>query len=285
MTITAGGPVTVSDLVAAVREQQDGGAAHATLATSVTPETPPRTASPSLLVVASHAGAGATAVSVALADALAAALSDATGRSAREVHLIDGAPTERSGMLAATDRDMANVGSSWRMGRRKAVRVLRPVHSMSPSDLPPLPPCGADLVVTDSGTDWRTLTSTPSPLWPPEEGVELVVVFRATVPGACQVERALAALPGNPYVVGVGAKRWPSSVAAAFGPRLGSARIQGRVALFPADRRLELNGIDTEPFSKPLAGAAAQLIERIWPDITGTSANQTTHQNRKGLRR
>ncbi len=285
MTITAGGPVTVSDLVAAVRAQRDGGAAHATPATSVTPETPPRTASPSLLVVASHAGAGATAVSVALADALAAALSDGTGRSERDVSLVDGAPTDRSGMLAATGRDMANVGSSWRMGRREAVRVFRPVHSMSPSDLPPLPPCGSDFVVTDSGTDWRTLTSTPSPLWPPEDGVELVVVFRATVPGVRQVEGALAALPGNPYVVGVGAKRWPTPAAAAFGPRLGSARSQDRVALFPVDRHLELNGIDTEPFSKPLAGAAAQLVELIWPDIGRGSANQTTHQNRKGLRR
>lgn len=188
-------------------------------------------------------------------------------------------------MLAATGRDMANVGSSWRMGRRKAVSVFRPVHSMSLSDLPPPPPCGSALVVTDSGTDWRTLTSTPSPLWPPEEGVELVVVVRATVPGVRQVEGALAALPGNPFVVGVGAKRWPTPVTAAFGPRLGNARGQGRVGLFPVDRHLELNGIDTEPFAKPLAGAAAQLIELIWPDITGPSANQTTHQNRKGLRR
>ncbi|RNL62686.1 hypothetical protein EFK50_13105 [Nocardioides marmoriginsengisoli] len=251
----------------------------------MTSETPPRTASPSLLVVAAHAGAGATTVSVALADALAAALSDATGRSAREVHLIDGAPTERSGMLAATDRDMANAGSSWRMGRRKAVRVFRPVHSMSPSDLPPLPPCGSALVVTDSGTDWRTLTSTPNPLWPPQEGVELVVVFRATVPGVRQVEGALAALPDNPHVVGVGSKRWPTPVAAAFGPRLGSAQSKDRVALFPADRHLELNGIDTEPFSKPLASAATELIELIWPDITGASVNQTTHRNKKGLRR
>lgn len=285
MTITAPRVTTVSELVAAMRAQQEEGAAHATPATSVTTGTPLRTASPSLLVVAAHAGAGATAVSVALADALAAALSDGTGRSVREVHLVDGAPTERSGMLGATGRDMANVGSSWRMGRRKAVRVFRPVHSMSPFDLPPLPPCGSALVVADSGTDWRTLTSTSSPLWPPEEGVELVVVFRATVPGARQVEGALAALPGNPYVVGVGAKRWPPPAAAAFGPRLRSARSQGRVALFPADRHLELNGIDTEPFARPLASAAAELIERIWPGFTGASANQTTHQNRKGLRR
>jgi hypothetical protein len=188
-------------------------------------------------------------------------------------------------MLGATERDMANAGSSWRTGRRNAVRVLRPVHSASLIDLPSMPPCESDLVVTDSGTDWRTLTSTPSPLWPLEEGVELVVVFRATVPGARQVEAALAALPGSPYVVGVGAKRWPTSVAAAFGPRLGNAQRQGRVALFPADRRLEVNGIGTEPLAKPLVWAAAQLIELIWPGITRASANQTTRQNERGRRR
>lgn len=285
MTITAPRVTTVSELVAAVRAQQDGGAAHATPAPSAPSGSTPRTANPSLLVVAAHPGAGATAVSVALADALADVLADGTGPYGRGVQLIDAAPTERSGMLGATGRDMANAGSSWRTGHRNAVRVFRPVRSASLIDLPSMPPCESDLVVTDSGTDWRTLTSTVSPLWPPDKGAELIVVFRATVPGIRHGEGALAALPGNPYVVGVGAKRWPPPVAAAFGPRLGSARSQGRVALFPADRHLELNGIDTEPFAKPLAGAAAQLIELIWPGITGASANQTTHQIRRGRRR
>ena len=270
MIVAAPPAVTVAELVAAVRAQQGGGAALETFATA---ESPRPTARASLLVVAAHAGAGATAVSVALADAL--------GRFDLRVQLIDAAPSERSGMLGATDHDMANAGNSWRTGRRSAITVLRPVHTTSPADLPPLPPTESDVVVTDAGTDWRTLTSEPNPLWPPGEGTELLVVCRATVPGVRHAEPALAALPGNPFVVGVGARRWPTPVSAAFGPRLGRAVSEGRVGLIPADRRLELNGIDTEPFAKPVAAAAAQLSEVIWPGLSGAPANQT----KKGRRR
>jgi hypothetical protein len=226
------------------------------------------TASLSILVVAAHPGAGATCVSVALADALA----DFSDSSGRQVQLVDAAPSERSGMLGATDRDMATVHGLWRIGRRRAITVLRPIGVTSLADLPPLPRTEANVVLIDAGADVQTLVCGPHALWPPAAGAELVVVCRATVPGVRHAEGALLTLPGNPFVVGVGAKRWRNPVAAAFGPRLSTAQSQGRVGLIPADRHLELNGVETERFAKPVVVAAAHLIELIWPELTGPSA-------------
>ena len=150
-----------------------------------------------------------------------------------------------------------------------------------------LGPSGCERTATPSGASASATALTtaggdaiappsPSPLWPPGEGTELLIVCRATIPGVRHAELALAALPGNPFVVGVGARRWPTPVTAAVGPRLGRAMSQGRVGLIPADRCLELNGIDTETFAKPVAAAATQLTELIWPGLSGTPTNRTT---------
>lgn len=255
---TASAPVTVAELVAAVRAQQGEGAAP----DAREPATSFRAAGAfTVLVVAAHAGAGATAVSVALADAW--------GRAGTRVQLVDAAPSESSGMLGATDRELANADGSWRTGRRGPITVHRPTGTAPPTRLPSCVAAAGDVVVIDAGAPWRTLTSGSGLLWPPGEGTELLLVCRATVPGVRHAELALVGLPGQPFVVGVGAGRWPRPVKFAFGPRLAQATHDGRVGLVPPDRRLAQNGIDGAPFGGPVAAAATRLAELVGPGITG----------------
>ena len=269
-TIVAPPPVTVAELVAAVRAQQGEGAVYEVRPVA---EVSRSTSAIRLLVVAAHPGAGATTISVALADAL--------GGPDSPVQLVDTAPIECSGMLGATEREMSNGLGPWRRGRRGYVTVDRPTRSTSLAELPQLPSTESAAVVIDAGSGWRNLSSEPNRLWPPDEDTNLLVVCRATVPGVRHAELALAGLIGEPFVVGVGANRWPRLVSAAFGTRMTRAMREGRVGLIPADRRLELNGIDTDPLPRSVGVAAVRLAELIWPGLSGTPANQT----RKGHRR
>ena len=264
----ASAPVTVAELVAAVRAQQGEGAIPEV---RQVPEASRSTSAVSLLVVPAHPGAGATTVSVALADAL--------GGPDSPVQLVDTAPTECSGMLGATACEMSNGLGPWRRGRRGYVTVDRPTRSMSLAELPPLPLTRSAAVVIDAGAGWRNLSMEPNRLWPPDDNTKVLLVCRATVPGVRHAELALAAFAGA-IVVGVGAKRWPRPVSAAFGERLTQARREGRVGLLPSDRRLEVNGIDTHPLPKSVAAAAARLACLIGPDTFAP-----TTQTLKGRRR
>jgi len=89
------------------------------------------------------------------------------------------------------------------------------------------------------------------------------LVCRVTVPGVRRAELALGDLPGRPVVVAVGARRLPGQVQGSFGPLLRAAYDGGRVALLPADRRLEVNGIDARPLPKAFATAASRLLDLI----------------------
>jgi hypothetical protein len=86
---------------------------------------------PTVLVLAAHAGAGASTVALLLGDTLAA-----TGTATR---LIECADPSRSGIAAATDTELGEDPSGWRRGRRGQLDIDRPSQPLTALDDLPAP--------------------------------------------------------------------------------------------------------------------------------------------------
>lgn len=276
MTVVTASTVAVADLVAELRLQPHR-------VTPVQPRTPvPRlTVRPAidgevLLVLAAHPGAGATTVAVAIADALALAV----GTGSTGVELVDAAPMDSSGLIAATECEIDAPDPRWRAGRRGTTRVLRPVSPAStPPDLPSSVPTDRSHVIVDAGWPLRIVLAGKNLVSSLVEHAQVIVVCRATVPGVRHAELALRALPGRHHVAAVGGRRWPRAAEASFGPLLAAAVEDGRVVLIPRDGGLEINGVDADPLPRAVVSAAAELGELVWPGAAGASARK-----RRGLR-
>lgn len=261
-------PITVAELVAAVRNQQ------VTITDQAARPKPSTLSASTVVVVAAHAGAGATVVAVAIADAV----SHTTGAGG-PTHLVDLARPDLSGMTSAAECEIRSPYVGWRVGRRGAVTILRPaLPQSSPTSDPLLPEFEGGLLVLDPGRAWAELITGAHPFWELARQQQVVVVCRATVPGVRRAELALAGLDGEPILAAVGARRWPRTVEASFGPRLAAVVDAGRAALIPADRSVEINGVGPEPLPKAVAAAAARLASLIW------ATEPTREQHRvKGL--
>ncbi len=206
-----------------------------------------------LLVLAGHAGAGASTVAVAVAEGLA---------SGRPVELIEYARPTRSGLISASTIELG-VDGAWRRGRRGRVDVLRLARPAA--DELPAPP-EADgrerLLVVDAG--WALTTALLE--GPPSFGSgDLVVVTRVTVPALRQTEQTLAALGADAWVAAVGPSRWPRAVEAGVGSHLGRLRSRGRVVRVPLDARLEVTGLTGDRLPRSVAAAGRSLADRIVP--------------------
>jgi hypothetical protein len=207
-----------------------------------------------VLVVAGHAGAGASTVALAVAEGLA---------ESRRVQLIDYAEPVRSGLTAASTIELGTDGAEWRRGRRGRLDVVR-LARPGDGELPP-PPETDDtdrLLVVDAGWSLTTaLLDSPGSLI---QGAN-VVVTRLTVPAVRQAEHVLAAVDGEPVVAAVGPARWPRVVQASCGPRLRELRSRGRVVRVPVDRRLETTGLTGDRLPKPVASAGRSLAALLVP--------------------
>jgi hypothetical protein len=245
-------PVTVADLVAAVRDQQVATAAQ------VHPAAAP-TGTGTVLVLGAHGGAGASTVAVALADAVA----DAGEGLHVPVRVIDLAAPADSGVAPATRCEVGSEYPGWRAGRRDLVRIYSPrfAHATAAS-IPDLPIAEVGHTILDLGRPWSPRTTIP---W--DRATRTVLVCRATVPGLRHAERILAELSGDVILAAVGARRWPSDVLASFGPHIAAVVDNGRCVLVPTDRRLERRGLDSTSLSKPIAAAARRLAEMLWPSL------------------
>jgi len=255
-------PVTVAELVAAITDQRRGDAVQLVRQPVEHAEVGPEPAS-IVVVLGAHPGAGASAVALALADAAARR---AAGSGRALVRLVDAAPHQSSGLICAAERELGADPSGWRVGFRGEVEIHRPLANVaSPIELPGLAAFASGRLVVDAGWPIRELLVRSNSVGCLLSSASLVLVCRATVPGVRRAESALADLPDHAVVVGVGARRWPGPVRASFGPLLHVAHEAGRVVLVPADRHLEINGIDAQPLPKAFAAAAAQLLDLIWP--------------------
>ena len=234
-----------------------------------------------VLVLAAHAGAGASTVAVALADVAA---------QSHTARLVDGAAPARSGLVAAADTELGVDDSGWRLGRRGQVEVHRPAGAVGCiSDLPNLRPVDTDghrtdVVVVDAGWPvWDVLAGSG---WLPGllPVAQLVVVCRATIPGVRQTEQVLGRLPSDPVIAAVGPRRWPGPVLAGCGQRLRAAREVGRVVTVGVHRSLETDGVDARPLPAPVAATAQVLAGHVGVETTTRRASGSLVSSRKETR-
>lgn len=261
-TATAG-PVTVADLVTALRSQQAAVTQFGAPSGTAMPLIDPAAASDRIVVVGAHPGAGASAVAVAVADA-AASESERRGR----VLLLDEARPEASGLTSVSEAEILSPVAGCRAGRRGGVTVLaRSMHTDAVSAAPGGISSVSGLWVVDTARPWRDVAQDlrgADGVW---AGSQLVVVCRATVPGIRHAEAALAGLPGRALLTAVGATRWPPTVRASFGPHVSSVVAGGRAVLVPADRRLGVDGIDQRPLPRAVTVAASRLLPLALPEV------------------
>ncbi|MCW2530156.1 MAG: uncharacterized protein JWM76_5016 [Pseudonocardiales bacterium] len=203
-------------------------------------------------VVAAHAGAGASTVALAIADA--------ADRRGQVSHLIDAAHPRRSGLIGATTAEMGlDPTGTWRRGRRGRVTIDRRASEDKPAGWPTAIAIDGGLVVVDLGLPTpenldRLATSS----------CHVVVVCRPTVPGARLAEQLLTWMPMvSLTVVAVGVRRWPHEVTATLGPRLRELRVRDAVVAFPVDRQLAVTGPTNGPLPKGVAGAGRLLLGAV----------------------
>ena len=230
---------------------------------------------PTVLVLAAHAGAGASTVALLLADTLAQ-----TGTATR---LIECADPSRSGIAAATDTELGEDPSGWRRGRRGHLEIDRPCQPLAalddlPAPRPVAPPAtGPAVTVVDAG--WPAADVLTAKSWPTRliTTAQVVVACRATVPGARQVEQLLATLPARvALVAALGPTKWPGVVSASCGSQIRAIRASGHLVAVPVDRHLDVTGLTANRLPKQLATAGRDLAERLLPDLS------TTRQRRAG---
>jgi hypothetical protein len=207
-----------------------------------------------VLVVAGHAGAGASTVALAMAEGLA---------EDRPVQLVDCSEPARSGLAAASTIELGTDGAGWQCGRRGRLDVVRLARRSADGVLPPLPEADADAtVVVDPG--W---SATGALLDSPKTFSDclLVVVTRVTIPGVRQTEHVLAAGGREAAIAAVGPARWPRLVEASCGPRLRDARSKRQVVPVPLDGRLHTAGLTGDRLPKPVAAAGRALAALVVP--------------------
>jgi hypothetical protein len=207
-----------------------------------------------VLVLAGHAGAGASTVALAVAEGLA---------SGRRVQLLEYAEPAQSGLVAASDLELG-VDDLWRRGRRGEVELLRLARPVPEVDLPAPPPADeAMLQVIDPGWSRTVSLLTADAALPPVAAT--VVVTRLTVPAVRQTEQVLARARGDVWVAAVGSRRWPRAVRAGCGAHLARLVDRGRVVPVPVDRRLATLGLTGDPLPGPVAAAGRSLAAQLVP--------------------
>ena len=203
-------------------------------------------------VVAAHAGAGASTVALAIADAAAVA--------GRDAHLVETAHPRQSGLVAAADVELGiDPDGAWRRGRRGRLTVHRRSTNDSSTGWPALPASADGLVVIDLSSPMPdSLTRLLA------GGNSTVVVCRLTVPGVRLVEQVLSTSVTGPVIIAsVGARRWAAEVSASLGPRLQALLAGNAVVTVPTVRRLEVSGLTSSPLPKPVAAAGRSLLNLL----------------------
>lgn len=228
---------------------------------------------PVVLVLAGHAGAGASIVALAVAEGLA---------DGRWVQLAEYAEPARSGLATASSIELG-VEDGWRKGRRGRLDVLRLPRVMAGGELPAPP--GTDdrerLLVVDPG--WSLISALLDSAESLSGKGTIIVVTRLTVPALRQTEHLLAAVGGDAWVAAVGPSRWPRAVEAGCGSRLRQLRSRGRVVRVPIDTRLASTGLTGDPLPKSVAVAGRSLAMLILPNALPSGQGTPSASRRSRL--
>jgi hypothetical protein len=273
--------ISVEELQAAMTAARDGAFAAGSGAASTRRLVPAdvcdwRPSGPVVAVLAAHAGAGASTVAVALADALAS-----TGAATR---LLDLADPARSCLAAATNAELGVDDSGWHRGRRSRVIIDRLAHTVATAHDIPGPRVSQDereWLVLDLGCPIGELHAASGWLARCLDNAAVLLVCRPTVPGMRRAEHALDLLADQSLravaIAAVGAAKWPSAALATCGPRLRAARADGRLISVPFDRHIAVEGVTPDPLSKPLAAAGRRLATLLrQPQLTDAATSAAT---------
>jgi hypothetical protein len=215
---------------------------------------------PLVRIRAASAGAGASTVALAFADAC-----DGAGIRTR---VLDAAHPGWSGLAAATAQDL-DVDAGWRRGRRGARiwvdRVATPVADVGAVP-PPRTVSDVDLTVLDVAWTVRELERDAAWMTSAEADVDMVVT-RATATALSQAEAMLARLrsaeSGELIVVVVGAGRWLSPTLAFASPILVDMQRGGRVIFAPVLSAKAYAGPSPEPLPRQLRAVGVRLLEVV----------------------
>ncbi|PVG82125.1 hypothetical protein DDE18_15725 [Nocardioides gansuensis] len=217
-------------------------------------------------VWAANAGAGASTITLALADA-----ADAAGNRTR---ILDAAAPTWSGLLGASAIELG-AGDGWRRGRRgRAVLLDRLEDPVQAPGLIPAPRELADIDLTVLDTGWTareldTATTGGTRSWVTTIPAALeVLVTRANTLALSQTETVLAGLDhAQVALVVVGASRWAGPEFTAAGRRLRQLHEDNAVVFVPWLSARTWPGLGPDPLPKQLMHAGRQLLDRI--SLTG----------------
>ena len=209
-----------------------------------------------VVVLAGHAGAGASTTALALAEALA---------EHRRVQVEEYADPAQSALAAASALELGMENDWWRRGRRGRLDVFRLARRPAHGEL--RPPSETEhtqrLRVVDVG--WSLMAALLDSQLRVIAAQSAVVATRITVPAVRQTEHLLAAIDGDVVIAALGPARWPRIVEASCGPRLKELRSRGRVVPVPVDRRLAKTGLTGDPLPKKVAAAGRTLAALLLP--------------------
>jgi hypothetical protein len=213
------------------------------------------------VVIGSHSWAGTSTVGMAVADAVAAV-------GAMDVRLIDAAAPQQSGLIGVTDRELGDMGTGWRTGRRGTVTVERP--STPPGDQMELPDftvrSGIPTVIDAA---WAPGLTAGTWLGHLTRRARVVVVCRATAPSLRRAEHVFDGLVGEPLLVAVGVRRLPERIVPSGSRHVAAAYAGGRLVCVPHDRRLAVFGPDEAPLPRPVLSAGGAIARLLWPHYEG----------------
>jgi hypothetical protein len=235
-----------------------------------------RALGPLVRVRAANTGAGASTITLALADA--------ADRAQLRTRVLDAAAPAWSGLIGASVTELG-AQDGWRRGRRGAGvlidRVAVPINA--PEFVPaPRDRTGIgnriDLTVLDTGWTSRELDActVDGGCWVVSQPAHVeVVVTRPNALAFGQAEAVLAGLDETPVlVVVVGARRWSGPQFAAAGPRLRRLHEDQGVVFVPLLQVTALPGLGPEPLPKQLMSAAQRLLDRITTIIGPLNTDQ-----------
>lgn len=204
-------------------------------------------------VMAGHAGAGASTIALAVADAAAC--------EGQTVWVLDAAAPVWSGLAGTTAVELGSAGG-WHRGRRGGGVVVERVLSaaLTPTDVPmPRDHALVNLTVVDVGWTRRELDAYPRCWQASMTPMVDVVVSRATASGLSQTETVVAAADHDGcLLVLIGSRRRGARELSVAGPRI--RRLHERDAVVFVPRLRGFAELGPGPLPHTLLSAAARLL-------------------------